>query len=342
MRLIVLPCDPRRALGYNRAAARDLARLGERPDDRRVVYLEPGIAPPPGWGIIPRPTAFSPRRGVNLLRRRPMTETFAQDLRPFVVGHRWSDVFCGDVIFFRALRELLPAHEMVVRFHNYFTLCGLRQTARRYPIGLRFAEQLRVFTRLEAEIVADPKVHPIFINPAERELFNLQWPGRAADVWGVDDPLQAPAKAPSEPRLIYLGSTAGHQAFGIRMLAERVFPMVRQRIKEAEFHLWGSGTERFHDPARAVFGHGFRADSSLPFEGNGLFVIPDLLGGGIKIKMGDAIARGRAFITTPFGAEGYVIQPDPNVIIADFETWPNAIVGFFSRFEPKSSELAAP
>ena len=331
MRLIVLPCDPRRKLGYNRAVARDLARLGDRPDDERVVYLEPGIDPPPGYGIIHRPRTLSPRRPLNLLLGRTLTETFAHDLRPFVAGRSWHEVFCGEVSFYRALRALLPEQELVVRFHNYFTLCRIRQQARRYPVGARFAVQLKLFSRLEAEIVADRKVRPIFINPAERELFGLQWPGRDAEVWGVDEPQQVLAAAPKANRLLYLGSTAGHQSFGLRLLANRVLPEVRKEIPGTEFHLWGEGTARFNRPASGVFGHGYRKDATLPFDGDGLFVIPDVLGGGIKIKTGDAIARGRAFITTPFGTEGYRINPDPNIMVVDFDQWPSTIVEYFRR-----------
>jgi hypothetical protein len=95
--------------------------------------------------------------------------------------------------------------------------------------------------------------------------------------------------------------------------------------------MWGVGTERFANPQNGVYGHGFRRENGLPFDGDGLFVIPDLLGGGIKIKTGDALADGRAFITTPFGMEGYEPAHDPNVLTADFESWPAVTTSYFKQ-----------
>ena len=331
MRLIVLPCDPFQRTGYNRAVASDLLRLGALPGDRKVVYLERGAPDPEGFEVIRRPPRASLKRVVNLALLRTFTEVFAHELQPHVQGTRWHSVFCGEVTFYRALRALLPDQRLTVRFHNYFTLAAVRQSARRYPIGAHFAAQLRLFSRLEREIAADPLVDPIFINPMERALFQLQWPGRSAEVWGIGEPSQTPTGSPRTARFLYLGSTSGHQAFGLRLFIDRVLPAVRRQLGPVKFHLWGAGTERFDDPRRGVHGYGFRRETALPFDGDGLFVIPDLLGGGIKVKTGDALAEGRAFITTPFGLEGYSPNPDPNLIVADFDTWASESSAYFLR-----------
>jgi hypothetical protein len=87
MRLIVLPCDPYQRTGYNRAVEADLERLGERPGDLRVVYLERGAADPAGFSVIHRPTRLSLKRAVNFALRRTLTEgksAAASDLVPGV------------------------------------------------------------------------------------------------------------------------------------------------------------------------------------------------------------------------------------------------------------------
>jgi hypothetical protein len=329
MRLIVLPCDPYQRSGYNRAVAADLRRLGDRVGDLKLVYLERFAPIPVGFEVVRRPRRFALKRAANLILGRTFTETFASELRPFVMRSHWDEVFCGEVTFYRALRLLLPTSPMTVRFHNYFTLSELRRRARDYPIGIHFATQLRLFCRLEREIVSDPLVSPVFINPRERDLFGLQWPMHNAAVWGIDDPTQHAAIAPVTARFIYVGSTAGHQAFGLRLFIDRVLPVVRHRIGAVELHLWGMGTDRFHQPSAGVYGYGFRKENDLPFGGDGLFIIPDLLGGGIKVKTADALNNGRAFITTPFGMEGYMPHPDPNILVADFEEWAEVILSYF-------------
>jgi hypothetical protein len=60
-----------------------------------------------------------------------------------------------------------------------------------------------------------------------------------------------------------------------------------------------------------------------------LFVIPDLLGGGVKVKTGDSLSLGLPFITTPFGAEGYQFSTAPGRFVADLDDWDSVIDAYF-------------
>jgi hypothetical protein len=68
-------------------------------------------------------------------------------------------------------------------------------------------------------------------------------------------------------------------------------------------------------------------------DGNGLFVIPDLLGGGIKVKTGDALRQGVPFVTTPFGAEGYEFDHCEGRIVAELPDWSDRINMYFSHLQ---------
>ena len=142
-------------------------------------------------------------------------------------------------------------------------------------------------------------------------------------------PARAVAMRPSKARLIYFGGTASHQRIGVRRFIDDTFAELRAKRSDTEFHLWGHGTESFDDPARGVFGHGFHAGSGLPLEGDGLFVIPDLLGGGVKVKTGDALRQGVAFLTTPFGAEGYEFDRVEGRMVAEMPAWAGEIERYF-------------
>lgn len=271
------------------------------------------------------------RQILNVMSLRPFSDVWASQLGPILSGKPVSEVFCGDVIFYNALRRLLPDVPMTVRFHNFFGLALSRWRWRGADIDLHFRLTLALTARLERRICSDRLVHPIFINPRERDFFDLMWPGRPSEVWGVEVAAAPEIRRPTQPRLIYMGGTASHQLVGIRFLIDRVVPRLRNRHPALELHLWGEGTERLDKRGDGVHGHGFWSDSGLPMGGDGLFVVPDLLGGGIKVKTGDALREGLAFITTPFGAEGYEYEPVGGRLVAEMDAWPEAIESYFEE-----------
>jgi glycosyltransferase involved in cell wall biosynthesis len=76
----------------------------------------------------------------------------------------------------------------------------------------------------------------------------------------------------------------------------------------------GRGSRRFLDELgvhdERVRGHGFVEDLEEFYRRGTLFVAPLPEGGGIKIKILEAMARGIPVVTTPVGAEGIVAPRD--------------------------------
>jgi hypothetical protein len=331
MRLILLPCDPIRPGGYNRVAAQDLARLHPREGDEILCYIESEFPPPSGMNYFRRPPRRGGRKFVNLVVGRALSEVSRSELGAVLRGRRYDEIFCGDVVFYRALRSLFPDQQLTVRFHNYFMLSEIRRKARRTPVDAHFWLTLRLTSRLERTICSDPLVSPIFINPAEQQCFSLTWPGRSSSLWGPEPVTSGELRHPTCQRLIYLGGTGSHQRFGLVRFLDTVFRPLARRYPRLELHLWGDGTESLDAPGSRIFGHGFWTGNGLPHEGDGLFVIPDLLGGGIKIKTGDSIRDGRAFVTTPFGAEGYEWAGGDGRFVAELPDWTQVISSYFNR-----------
>jgi len=72
-----------------------------------------------------------------------------------------------------------------------------------------------------------------------------------------------------------------------------------------EFHLYGKGTTDLNNTDNGVFGHGFYKGDGMPFKNEGLYINPDIIGGGVKIKLLSYFENGVTFLTSPFGYEGY-------------------------------------
>jgi hypothetical protein len=218
MRLILLPCDPTRSGGYNRVASSDLARLGQRSTDEVICYIESGFPRPKEFRCICRPRKASGRKLLNLALGRALSDVWVGQLTRAIHSRRYDEIFCGDVIFYRALRRTFPDQPITVRFHNFFTLARIRHRSRRFPIDNHFRLTLSRTAALEKEICTDKFAYPIFINPEEQHCFNLIWPGRRSELWGIDVKQSAEVFSPRKARLIYFGGTGSHQKFGIRLL----------------------------------------------------------------------------------------------------------------------------
>lgn len=100
-----------------------------------------------------------------------------------------------------------------------------------------------------------------------------------------------------------------------------VFPLVRTEIPDARFIIAGYGppeeltslAER--DPQVLV--PGFVDDIDRCYKEAALFVAPILTGGGIIVKILDALAAGRPVVTTSYGNEGIGAVPGRDLLVAD-------------------------
>jgi glycosyltransferase involved in cell wall biosynthesis len=61
-----------------------------------------------------------------------------------------------------------------------------------------------------------------------------------------------------------------------------------------------------------------RVDDVRPFIAKGaVYVVPLRIGGGTRLKIFEAMAMGKAVVSTTVGAEGLPVTPDSDIVIAD-------------------------
>jgi hypothetical protein len=315
--------------GYHKAAKADLQRLEPQPDDAIVAY--DADCDDPRLHLIERASAKSPGRWIKACQLRPSHEISGRTLSNLVGTGPFESIFCGDVVFYRAVRELFPEQPIRVRFHNLFSLVASRQRLRRYPINFAFRVNLVLIPRLEQAIFRDRAVQPIFITEQERQWYKLHYSDRDSDVWSFPAEGVQPAQRPSEAKLVIFGSMASHKVASVRYCVDKVIPRLQQRHPNIPVHLFGGGTKRFDAPDRGIYGHGFYTGDGLPMAGEGLFLNPDLLGGGIKVKVADLLAAGVPFLSTPFGVDGYTLPDSDHLLVEEIEDWPELIEDYFKK-----------
>jgi glycosyltransferase involved in cell wall biosynthesis len=144
---------------------------------------------------------------------------------------------------------------------------------------------------------------------------------------GMDtERIQAHYPESTGPRYLFLGSFAHrpNRVAAERLLA-RHWPAVTERIAGAELVLAGRGSREFiaalpaaaHRRTARVVALGFVEDLAGLLRECVALVAPLTEGGGIKIKILEAMARGLPVVTTPIGAEGIVAAEDGAAWIAD-------------------------
>jgi glycosyltransferase involved in cell wall biosynthesis len=100
----------------------------------------------------------------------------------------------------------------------------------------------------------------------------------------------------------------------------QVFPLIRRAVPQARFIIAGSGPPAelqalAADPAVTVTG--FVSDLDRCHKEAAVFVAPILTGGGIIVKVLDALAAGTPTVTTTFGNEGVAAVPGRDLLVAD-------------------------
>jgi len=122
-------------------------------------------------------------------------------------------------------------------------------------------------------------------------------------------------------KFLFVGSFAhGPNQVAAKFLVDKVWPQVAQCTPTGQLVLAGPGSDDFiaaldRRPER-VSGLGFVEDLTALFQECRLFVAPLTEGGGIKIKILEAMARGIPVVTTPIGAEGIVDPAEDALVIA--------------------------
>jgi glycosyltransferase involved in cell wall biosynthesis len=108
---------------------------------------------------------------------------------------------------------------------------------------------------------------------------------------------------------------------GVLWFARQVFPLVRHEIPESHFWIVGARPDRrivqLGREDASVQVTGYIEDTNVYLCDSAVFIVPLRAGGGMRVKILDAWARGIPIVSTTIGCEGIDVQPGVNILIAD-------------------------
>ena len=106
-----------------------------------------------------------------------------------------------------------------------------------------------------------------------------------------------------------------------RYFFRSVLPLVRSKITDAKFIIAGYGPPdellAFQEKDPHVVVPGFVEDADAYYKKASVFVAPILDGGGIIVKILDAMAAGTPVVTSTYGNEGIGAEPGRDLLVAD-------------------------
>ena len=338
MNLFIFPESPVLTNGYGIVVNSDYIRLSPADSDIIIWYTNSQENPlfKVGDHILKRPKIINFKRFKNMFFLRSGSEVEFNELE-FLKNLNFESIFCGDVIFYKALRKLFPNKNLTVRFHNCFARILDRKRLLRIDLDVKFKLDLRLMYSLEKEIFLDKNVKKVFISNEDKDYYKLMTGANDANVWGVDVDMENAVlkRKPNnfDNKLIWFGGVQSHKMKSVVWFIENVLPKIKKEVPTVEFHLWGYKTTKLNNPKLNIYGHGYYSGSEFPFRNNALYLNPDIIGGGVKVKLKTYLEEGISFITTPFGYEGYKSDYIDNkyCIVKEQENWSETIIELLKR-----------
>ena len=260
------------------------------------------------------------------------------------------DVCVADFLFAVANVPLRQATPVVLFEHNveyliWKRLCDVETVP--WKKALLAVE----WRKLRAREAAACRHADLTIAVSEHDRDRLAALAPAADItWiptGVDLDYFAPSLAPERPHhLVFSGSMDWHpNDDAVRYFMSDILPLVRQRIPDASFGIVGRNpSASLRDAARAAGAEvsGTLDDIRPAIAEAALCVVPLRAGSGTRLKIFEALAMGKAVVSTTVGAEGLDITPGHHYVAADgAQPFADAVVSLLTDHDRRRRIAAA-
>jgi len=139
---------------------------------------------------------------------------------------------------------------------------------------------------------------------------------------GVDlTQFQPDAATKAKPRTLFLIGSLNWlpNQEAVKWLLREIWPAVRAEMPDVELHIAGSGAPAalLQTPPANVFFHGFVASAPAFMQQYELMLVPLMSGGGMRVKIVEGMALGKAILSTSLGAEGIAGRDGENLLLRD-------------------------
>jgi sugar transferase (PEP-CTERM/EpsH1 system associated) len=272
----------------------------------RIMAISAGLA-------LPEPFSVIAHRSV----------AFADSIQK-LVRTQDIDVVHYDTIALARFRDCAPDRPSVLTHHNIESqLMARRAAVERWPASGYLAMQARKLVAYEKSMSPRFDVNVMMSEPDARALRQLA-PGVETAIVpnGVDVEYFVPGSEREDAAMIYTG---GMNMFANRdaviHFVERIWPAIKAAKPDARFDIVGQDPppellqRAGRDPGLRI--HGYVDDIRPLVRKAAVYVVPIRVGGGTRLKVLDALAQGKAIVSTTVGCEGIDVTSGRDILIHD-------------------------
>ena len=175
-----------------------------------------------------------------------------------------------------------------------------REMTHRFDLILTVSDEDKAALAEIADGPARIEVLPIAIDPGEGHL----------------------PRDPAEPHILHLGTMFWPpNADGVLWFAHEVYPHIRARLPQVCFSIVGADpppeVRALSAGDASITVTGYMADAQPIIQKSSVLVVPLRAGGGMRVKILNALAQGLPVVTTTIGCEGIAAVPGRDLLVAD-------------------------
>jgi polysaccharide biosynthesis protein PslH len=167
--------------------------------------------------------------------------------------------------------------------------------------------------------------HVLAVSEADRSYFSIYADDAKITVipTGVDVDYFRPSDEPQQSdTLVFTGSMDWlPNEDAIFYFAESILPLLRREAPEAELRVVGrrpsQRLQKLGEELPGIVITGEVRDIRPHVHDAFVYVVPLRIGGGTRIKIFEAMAMGKAVVSTPIGAEGLPVRHNENILLAE-------------------------
>ncbi len=267
----------------------------------------------------------------NIFSSRPYSVTkycqphVAKELREHLREEHYDIIVCDFLLTADVLPWDLPGAR-VLFMHNVEAQIWERhfQVAQNLVWKAACYREFRTMAKMEREYLQRAN-HVLAVSEADRKIFSRDVPSSNISVipTGVDVDYFRPAGEMEQSNsLVFTGSMDWlPNEDGVLYFVEKILPLVRQELPDTCLSIVGrrpsSKLRKLADRVAGIEVTG-KVDDIRPYVARAsVYVVPLLVGGGTRLKIFEAMAMGKAIVSTTIGAEGLPVVGGQHIYLAD-------------------------